>query len=288
MVKYRIGAGLGEYTEKNELISNILELALKVDDRPSGVVPERSNATKKVEALLSNSAVFGIKKLVKQKKSGHYFLNDKIELVKFLSLSEACSIFTDNDVEISSLRALKKNEDVRSIHPTQKKNLVDSFNMMLDFDKELGLSEELYTANKDYFYEYLRVSDDSLQFLADMANDFYFPYEMLGEVMDYRRLLMETASEHYTADLAFQKFIDNFTRIEDALLRFCMDYCKREMVYYDGEKARYPYNLKKYFHERHNLNIEDDTYDQHEEEEYARIYADDVLEMIAEVLENDL
>ena len=46
MVKYRIGKGLGEYTEKNELISNILELALKVDDRPSGVVPERSNISK--------------------------------------------------------------------------------------------------------------------------------------------------------------------------------------------------------------------------------------------------
>ena len=106
--------------------------------------------------------------------------------------------------------------------------------------------------------------------------------------MDYRRLLMETASEHYIAEQAFQKFIDNFTRIEDALLRFCMDYCKREMLYYDGEKPRYPYNLKKYFHERHNLNIEDDTYDQHEEEEDSRIYADDVLQMISEVLENDL
>lgn len=78
MVKYRIGKGLGEYTGKNELISNILELALKVDDRPSGVVPERSNVTKKVDALLSNPAVFGIKKLVKQKKSGYYFLNDNL------------------------------------------------------------------------------------------------------------------------------------------------------------------------------------------------------------------
>lgn len=183
---------------------------------------------------------------------------------------------------------LKKNENVRSIDSNQKKNLVDSFNLMLDFDKELGLSEELYTANKDYFYEYLRVSDDSLQFLADFANNFYFPYEMLGEVMEYRRLLMETAREHFTADLTFQNFIDNFTRIEDALIRFSMDYCKREMLYYDGEKATYPYNLKKYFHERYNLDIEDTKYDQHEEEEYSRIYADDVLQIISTVMKNEL
>lgn len=261
MVKYRVGTGLGEYTEKNELISKILELALEADKRESAVVPERSNVAKKVEALISNPATFGIKKLTKQKKTSYYFLNDKIELVKYLSLSEASSIFTDNAIDISSLRALKKNEDVRSLEPTQKKNLVDSFNSMLDSDKKLGLSDELYTANKDNFYQYLRVDDDSLQFMADFTNDFYFPYQMLGEIINYRLLLMNTASDHYTAEVAFQNFIDNFTRIEDALIRICMDYCKKEMYYHDGEEVTYPSNLKKYFHERYNLDIEDTEYD---------------------------